>query len=226
MKTRSHNQSGFTVVELMIATVIFALILLLCATATIQIGRYFHKGYTSSRAQESAREVTSEIVQSVQFGAGEPIVVVDSYTRNGLKHSYICINTLRYTYGLDAQVTDGITGYNADGKHQAPHALWREPLDSPADCFNGLADLTQAQPTAVSGARELIPQGMRLKDFAFTKEADGFWKIVITVIAGHDDVIERETTAPYRLKGCLSTARGGQFCSVSSLQTTAFRRLR
>lgn len=64
------TNKGFTIIELLIATVIFAIILLVMTTAVVQFSRIFYKGTITSRTQEVARTAMSSIAQDIQFGSG------------------------------------------------------------------------------------------------------------------------------------------------------------
>jgi prepilin-type N-terminal cleavage/methylation domain-containing protein len=44
---RTSNRSGFTIIELMIATAVFSVVLLLCATALVTIGNMYRRGITA-----------------------------------------------------------------------------------------------------------------------------------------------------------------------------------
>lgn len=59
------NTAGFTIVELMIATVVFSVILILITTGIIQIGKAYYKGIIGSRTQETARKITDEVGRSI-----------------------------------------------------------------------------------------------------------------------------------------------------------------
>lgn len=67
----SNNSQGFTIIELMIATAVFSVVLLLCATALITIGNMYRRGITSSAAQETARQIMSQLQNDIQYSSGE-----------------------------------------------------------------------------------------------------------------------------------------------------------
>ncbi len=54
---------GFTIIELLIATTIFSVVLLLAASGLLYIGRLYYKGLTSSATQEAARNIMQELTQ-------------------------------------------------------------------------------------------------------------------------------------------------------------------
>ena len=66
MAKSTLDQSGFTLLELMIATTIFSVILLLCTVGLIQIGKTYYKGSAIVRTQNVARDITDNITQAIQ----------------------------------------------------------------------------------------------------------------------------------------------------------------
>jgi prepilin-type N-terminal cleavage/methylation domain-containing protein len=69
---KQDKQAGFTLLELLIATTVFSVILLLAATAMIQIGRTYYKGNQQTRVQETARDMIEQISKDIQF-SGETV---------------------------------------------------------------------------------------------------------------------------------------------------------
>src|SRR4051812_8577751 len=74
-----QNQSGFTIIELLIATVIFALVLLVITTGVLQFTRQYYKGVISSHTQSAARAIADDVTRALQFGVGS----VQPLTTNG-----------------------------------------------------------------------------------------------------------------------------------------------
>lgn len=85
------SSAGFTIVELMIATTVFSVVLLLCTYGLVSIGRTYYKGVTTSRAQTTARSISDNIARSVQYGGK----ISGSLTGSS---GQICIGKARYTY--------------------------------------------------------------------------------------------------------------------------------
>ena len=67
-KNKTKN-SGFTIIELMIATSVFAVVLVVAASGILAIGMLYYKGVTSSRTQEAARSISNTIANTIQFTA-------------------------------------------------------------------------------------------------------------------------------------------------------------
>jgi prepilin-type N-terminal cleavage/methylation domain-containing protein len=71
MSRQRKSQAGFTIVELMIATLVFAVVLILITVGVLTFTRSFFKGINQSRTQNAARTVIETISQGIQFSGGE-----------------------------------------------------------------------------------------------------------------------------------------------------------
>ena len=200
------KQSGFTIIELLIATVVFSMVLLLCATAVIQVGRIFYKGVTVNKVQDITRVVADDISQSIQFGSSAD---ADNFFQEGSSGSlsWVCLGSIRYIY--DRTITIGENGVK--------HGLWK---DRPASCNDSISSGMLSQDIPTTDGKELLGKNMRVSDIAI---ADGnVWNIKVTVSYGPFDLFEDpEATTPK----CLPRDRGGQFCAVSTITTNAIKRL-
>lgn len=67
MKKIDHK--GFTIIELLIATVTFSVILLIVSGAIIQFSRVYYRGVITSKTQEVARSVVDEVARTAQFSS-------------------------------------------------------------------------------------------------------------------------------------------------------------
>jgi prepilin-type N-terminal cleavage/methylation domain-containing protein len=220
MKTGSNNK-GFTIVELMIATVVFAMVLLLCSLAIVQVGKMFYKGTTINRTQDTARRVADDVSQAIQFGVstlsapvgGTPRTVgtaPNSYTVNSW-----CLGEVRYSF-----VTDRSLGSNP--VFQSRHVLWKDRTEDPA-CTP--LNLTQARPIddldLSQDGEEMVGSNMRIPVFDLTPPSNGVWSILIRVAYGDEADLFEGTD----FERCIGSNAGGQFCAVSTISTNAVKRL-
>ena len=69
LKTKLHTQdeAGFTIVELMIATVVFALVMLVITVGIVHFTNAFYKSVNTSTAQDTTRSALDSIEQAIQF---------------------------------------------------------------------------------------------------------------------------------------------------------------
>lgn len=222
MKLRT-NPAGFTIVELMIATVVFSVILTAASIGLIHVGRMYYKGIVSTRTQAAARNVIDSISRPIQFSGAKvnaPPAEVD-LNATGLMAKAFCIDNQRYSYALNAQVSDNnsLDGSYDTSTHRARHALWRDVHDG--DCTP--ADLTQASPT--NDGEELLGQHMRLKTLQVSEVNDGLWKIDLEIMYGDDDLIRFEDPdTKAKPAQCAATA-GNEWCVLTILNTEVKKRL-
>lgn len=161
-QTSRKNFGGFTIVELMIATVIFSIILLICMQTITTIGRMFYKGVTLSRTGETSRSAMDTIENDMRFAAGNNFVA-----QTATPPYYYCIGDQRYTYYLGAQVTDpSVIGSNG---------LIRQQYTSYSACST--SGSTSGNPA------QLLGTGMRLTYFRIsgTQGGNGLYAIDMAI---------------------------------------------
>lgn len=209
-RTTDSNQRGFTIVELMIATTVFSIILLIAATTLIQIGRMYYKGVITSKTQNVTRSIMDDVSRSIQFSSGNGSQASDN---NPPRQAY-CIGSTRYTYVLGKQVSS-----NPQGPNQTRHALWQDSADS-SNCGFNLPDLQQAKPS--SDGKELLEEHMRLQDFSVTAQpqSNDTYTVNVKVIYGDDDLLDD----PSNPTTCKGSVVGGQWCAISELKTVVYSR--
>jgi prepilin-type N-terminal cleavage/methylation domain-containing protein len=210
---------GFTIIELLIATAVFSVVLLTISASIIQIGRLYFKGITSARTQETARVVMTDISQAIQFNTGE--VKGTAPVPNGLENGSnkaICVTTKQYSYRLGRQ-HEGDT-----------HALVVNNV--PSGC---------GATAAVETGTELLGDHMRLANLVVEQQVGNTnaYKVLVRVVYGDDDLLcspslsncesddamTVEQIAASRDLQCKNIRSGTQFCAASELSTIVERRL-
>ncbi len=211
------HEKGFTIIELMIATIIFSIIILGGTAAIVQIGRMYYKGVISSQTQQTGRSVVDQISRPIQFAGATPKVAYPSpVNKGGIQTNAICIGNVRFTYGINAEVTPGQTGYTA--QHKAAHALWKDTYPSTSSC--DAIDLTTI--TNATSGEELLPQNMRLGRFSISNPSGDLWSIDALFIYGEDDLLLPDANNP---TGCFGQGNGSQWCATSNLSTEVYKRI-
>lgn len=99
-KLNSKSSHGFTIIELLIATTVFSVVLLVFLSAFLRISELFYKGVNMSNTQEDARIVMQDITDDIQFSQQTPFVTAN----------YFCIGIHRYTVNYGQQVTASVHG--------------------------------------------------------------------------------------------------------------------
>ena len=194
------KQQGFTIVELIMATAVFSVVLLLGLTGFIQVGKMFYKGVTLSQTRDASTDILQTVSNDLKFAS--------QVTSNA---NIVCIGNHRYTKNLNQKLS------TADGP-ATNFALKRETFNNHADCLN-----TSVTPNA-TGSPELLQNNMRISRFDINQvgnPAQNLYSINIKVIYGDDE----DLTSTDASAQCKGTSVGTQFCAVSELSSTVYRGL-
>lgn len=226
IKKKSTNQKGFTLIELMIASSLFAVILLVVSIGLLQIGRVYFKGITSAYTNEVTRNVIEDISEAIQL-SGED--VTNPIAPSGAIRGF-CVGPRRYSYQRGQLKDTGPIGVR--------HALVVDVLDECNGTGPGVTSPTTVQ--NINGAltpnsRELLGEHMRIVNLAVTNLGGGFYQVTVRVIYGDDDLLCSPSLNDCNTNGvtnvtltdlqCKPSERGGQFCSAAELTTTIQRRI-
>lgn len=225
------NSRGFTLLELLIATMVFSVILLGATAGLIQLGRMYFKGIVTNKTQETTRQIADEISQQVQFG-GNTVVTgqTATYAGGALPVKSFCIGNQRYSYAINARVSNSAAvGQFNTTTRAVRHALWRDTVPSNDACMP--VDLSQADPSTQSGSsvtagtngRELLEENMRLsKNFTFTCDnTTTLCSLTVSVLYGANDLL-----VPSNDPTACGNVVGSQWCAASSVSTQIAKRLR
>lgn len=211
---------GFTIIELMIATLVFSTILVLISVGLIQIARLYYKGITTTRTQQTARSIMDTISRDIQFSGGTIGQV------QGGGPYFFCVNNTRYTFLKDTQL---VSGTPDPAKNQANNVFIK---DTPPSCGGGPADMVDL--SRDYNPVEMMGINMRLSKFVLCRAGDPasppscptviplaskLYQISLGVVAGDNDLLD---AAHSRCSGLKS---GTQFCALSELQTAVQKRL-
>lgn len=206
---RRQQPSGFTIVELMIATLIFSLVVILITVGVLSFTRAYYKGVHQSTTQNTARLIIEDIAQAIQFSGGE---IQPTLTVTSNSHGF-CIGNQRYSFVLGKQLTDDA----APTATQTYHAL---VMDKGASCAGASAQNVES---ATVAGTELLRPMMRLSNLAITPiSGTDMFKIDIRIVYGDDDLLENPAAPDARCKVGIS---GSQYCAQVELTTTVKKRI-
>lgn len=222
-----NNSRGFTVVELMVATTAFSVILLVLTAGIMQIGKTYQKGVTQSKTLNATRAIIDEVAQSIQFAGGDIAGPIFSGATPPSDSVAYCVGGRLFSYIPGVQLS--ATG----------HALVSEPIT------NCGGSVPQELPDAADpDVTEHLGERMRVSKFSIEQPDPGaaLYKVTVRIITGEDDLLCRPSEtgectssvvlAPDVLRAnaeqlaCKDVSAGSQFCAVSELTTTVERRLR
>lgn len=226
--TKRFQARGFTVIELMVATLIFTVIMIVLTTGILQFSREYYKGVISSQTQSVTRSIVDEVVRSIQYNSGE----VSELTSNSAAapgrttvYGYCLGGTKRFSFSLNRQIKDS----GALGTNQARHGLISDTTTgcnantrawNPANAPTSLAAPVPTQAAPSANARELLGEHMRVAKFEITPGANGLYTVTVKVIYGDNDLLTDLTS-----NAMCRTTIGSQFCAVSELTTTVQKRV-
>lgn len=213
------SQTGFTIIELMIATTVFSVVLLVVSFGIINIARQYYRSITIARTQETARSIVEEISRSAQF------LNSLSIRPTGGGAGFICLGTSRYTYDVNAQI-----------KGTRRHALYLDRISS-ADPCNRVSSTFPNFPGGIEPAtgRELLGENMRLLALEITP-AGQLTTIRVKVAYGDNELLTPYTNRGLPIGGSVTTAEaadaqcysgvaGSNFCATADLRITVKSRI-
>lgn len=200
---------GFTIVELLIATAVFGVVLLIVTTGIIKIGQSYYKGIVQNRTQETTRVISEDISRTIQLARGAKVTDPANPNR-------FCIGAVRYTYKLNSKVGDsGAIGLIAEN---VP-----------------LTNCNPSDPADVTERRQLLSENMRLLRFKVVADPSGqtqTWRVDIRVAYGDNELLTHYDTGtedpPPRspdTANCKSGVAGSSFCATAQLNTLVKKRL-
>lgn len=242
------KQNGFTIIELLIATVVLAFIVLMTTEIITGIGKLYYKAIAQSRLQDNTRSLTDEVSQKLKFGgkiggsgfqtlSGSPITLLATNDMEAY-----CIGDTRYFFVTGIQI-------NANNGGQLYHVLWRDHNPDPPNCdtyIDGIhtIDLTDSMLSvhdSVNSGTELIGPRSRLVDFSLSQDpSSSVYSLAIKIAYGDDDLLcdtaQPATCSTANAMATLGSASyatdytsanlsckgkaGDQYCSVSELNTS------
>ncbi len=202
----SIYKGGFTIIELLIATVVFSLVVMVITVSIMQFTKQYYGGTVASTTQSTARALVDDVTRSIQYnksGIYELKIGADvrGYCMGGSKrYSFMPFQKVSATkHGLVADVPNGGCNSTADA-----------PLN-----------LSSATTLSTPYAREMLGERMRLAKFKIEDQTNGLWLVTVKVVYGDDDLLTSTTADTMQCK----PGSGSQFCAVSELTTTVKRRV-
>jgi len=204
-RSPAAGKSGFTIIELMIATVVFSMILLLISYGVIRFNQAYYGGTVQSQTQTVARAVLENISQAVQFNGG----TVDPGIAGTGGWQGLCVGDEQYQYLLGKQLTTS----GALGPNQSNHVLLLNA---------NVANCSGQRPGNTLAGTELLGEHMRLSNLVVSQVgSSSLWKIEVRVVYGDDVLLNNPTSTT---ASCLG-GDGSEFCAVSDLTTIVQQRI-
>jgi prepilin-type N-terminal cleavage/methylation domain-containing protein len=208
----NNKQAGFTLVELMISTTVFAVVIMVGMFGYIQINRFYTKSINIIRTQEAARNLMMDIANQFQLTSGiyQSRTLADNVTK------IVCVGNKSYVYkinSIESSSNHAITSYNISpdtcpDSGTDPVYLLRpgariiqlDVVPYPDANVGPLFNITVALLYAPKDKDDATPQGTDLIQVGTPPEDPSKWL-------------------------CSSAVRGSEYCSLSRLTTSVYKRV-
>lgn len=213
--------AGFTIIELMIASAVFSLVLVMITYGVIRFNQAYYGGVVQTTTQNVARSIMDNISQAIQLNGGEVAQLTPSSGWSG-----ICVGNEFYQFQQGKQL---YTGSGSPGPNQVSQAMI---LDTNAINCTGLT------PGASVNGTELVGEHMRISKLSVAPvSGTDLYSINVRVVYGDDDLlcaasVGGSCSSPSSTSGataadaqCKSNTGTPQFCAVSDLSTTVEKRI-
>lgn len=200
-KPPKRLQKGFTIIELMVATTVFSLILMVCLASFIQVSRMFYKGYNMARTQEATRMVAESIADDIRFAQLPPTVPAPDY---------FCVGLHRYKFDFGNHMGD------APWDLATNYGIVRENIvggcPSPTIAGSGSAE------------EEMLTEGMQLNRFNVSCANKRCLVDIHVVFYG----VETDVFTPSATDSnaqCTGSLSGSQYCATATFTNTILQSL-
>jgi prepilin-type N-terminal cleavage/methylation domain-containing protein len=215
--------NGFTIVELLIATAVFAVVLLVAQASFVQIGHLFYRGVSINQTQDAADHIFQDINGNFQTAPN----VGGSVNSSAGGYDYYCIGNTRYTYRINNEVDTSAA--TADHSPSGNYGILKDILPGAgAQCATPCND-TSAVPCPSGTVRlnspaELLGNKMRIEKFNVTQSTptSSLYNVSIVLAYGDDNTLTYHTPGDYSTVACQGDAHN-DFCAVSSVNTAVYK---
>ncbi|MFZ1249561.1 MAG: prepilin-type N-terminal cleavage/methylation domain-containing protein [Candidatus Saccharimonadales bacterium] len=209
-------QAGFTIVELMIATLIFSIILTLITVGVVSFTNHYYKTVHISTTQNTTRKIIDIISQAIQFGTS-------SVTPTDPAKDYFCAGGYVFLYD-----TNGVQFTDTAGQR----GLYMKPMET--------SICVPPTPPELTGGTQLLGDKMRITKVAVTEQPGSLYSVDVMVVYGEDDLFCLSDTPETCAVGAATvnsavfynnpnitckTGIGSQFCAVSRLTASVQKRI-
>ncbi len=119
----NKEQLGFTIIELLIATTVFSVLLVGVLASFVKISDLFYKGVSMSKTQEDARNIVQSITDDIQFTSSNvdnmradhsQFVYNGSSPSGYAQQGAFCVGNHKYSFQIGKQVDSTTYGLGRD----------------------------------------------------------------------------------------------------------------
>lgn len=224
---RLKKQAGFTIIELMVATFVFSIILYGLTYGLLQITNNYYDGIILNRTRDTTNNVINNISQSIESN-GDFHLLTSVTEPDGAFVQGFCIGPVEYSYLVGYELASSFDPVNL----KSPQVMVANVNASCSQTLPPVQDVSQGNGTGT----ELMSPNTRLVNLAITEGKPlsdnlAFYKIDIRTVYGQTSDIANEMINPSTLDYYLPTTNaeclggiGFQFCAASEISTYVTQR--
>ncbi len=205
--TNASRAGGFTVIELLVATSVFSLVLLVSLVGFLQIGQIFYKGVAVTQTSQDARALMDAIKADITYSSAQDGMAISAGPSGAYK--YFCTGANRYTFKQGAKVD------TSNHNFATKFGLVKDTLPT----ADGCAPPTGRGSVPFSNPTELLGNRMRLSNITVAKlpsPNDRLYNLTIKVVYGDNEVLNNATSTN---PTCQSNTSSSRYCYVYELNT-------
>lgn len=215
----SKSPGGFTITELLIATAVFAVVLLVAQASFVQIGHLFYRGVSISQTQETADHIFQDINGNFQSAPS-----VNGSVNSPSGYDYYCIGNARYTYRVNHEVD--LSAATTDHSPSGNFGILKDSLPGAgAACATPCTGIGgDTCPAPFRNPVELLGNKMRVEVFSIPSPPSGsnLYNVSIVLAYGDDNTLTYHTPGDLSTVACQGDA-SNNFCAVSSINTAVYK---
>ncbi|HUD06196.1 MAG TPA: prepilin-type N-terminal cleavage/methylation domain-containing protein [Candidatus Saccharimonadales bacterium] len=219
---RSLGNSGFTIIELMIATAVFSVVLIIIVFSIISITRTYTRGITQTNTQNIARNIVNDVSQAIEFdgcgGTDGACSATEANPTPGTGYSF-CVGSREYIYQIGWEVEPS---FLATDQHSVNGLVVTDPNPAGSTCPGPSRTFKK---TLVPNGTEFLNPNMRLSYFNISEVGStDLYNVDVEVVYGGSSVLQNPT-ASNGTTACLGTVVQQDFCATAKLDTVVQERI-
>ncbi len=193
---KNANQKGFTIIELMIASMVFSVLIIMVSAVTLGVAKQYQKATYTAQLNDASRNVHQTISQTIGYGGDYSETSVDGY-------KVYCAGTTRLFYkpSTDTAINNG---------------LYRQ--ENTTDCGDTI-NIALAE-------NLLPKNGFITEFSVNKIGANNAYNIKTTFKVGTVDMFETTPNIVKINNKCLPTLKGGDFCTEVTYTNVVVAKLR
>ncbi len=221
------KEDGFTIIELLIASIAFTLLLILVTTIVIQVSKVYYKGVILSNTQNVTSAIVQDVSKNIQFGLGSSNFSPPPTSPTSSGINIYCIGSAVFIYKLGQEFN------NSSGNSIG--VLYNSSSSCPSLGNSSSINVSNYIP---QGYQELLSPNMRIINFTVNQQQPfPLYNISIGVAFGSDQSLcNSNVTNSCTDQNAMDTVKnyanytgtsvqcklqqGDQYCATSYLNTT------